>query len=68
MEPQLQKQIDDIMYETNEKVSAIVDEIREIRFSKMDEQEKQVKCDALRERFEQVMIQEERKIEQILQN
>ena len=41
MDPQLQKQIDEIMYETNEKISAVVNEIRDIRFSKMDENDKQ---------------------------
>ncbi|MDH3339902.1 MAG: hypothetical protein OEL84_01305 [Nitrosopumilus sp.] len=66
MNSQLQKQVDGIMYETNEKVSAIVNEIRDIRFSKMDEGENQVKCDKLREEFEQVMIEEERKIERVM--
>ncbi len=61
MDTQLQKQIDEIMYETNEKVSAIVNEIRGIRFSKMGENDKQTKCDKLRERFE-----EERKIEEVM--
>ena len=60
MDPQSQKKIDDIMIETNEKVSAIVNEIRDIRFSKMDEDKKQVKCDKLREEFEKVMIEEEK--------
>ena len=48
MDPKMQKKIDEIMYETNEKISAIVDEFRNIRFSKMDENEKQTKCDTLR--------------------
>jgi hypothetical protein len=66
MDPQSQKQIDDIMIETNEKVSAIVNEIRNIRFSKMNESDKETKCDKLREEFEKVMIEEERKIEKIM--
>ena len=60
-----QKKIDEIMYETNDKISSIVNEIRNIRFSKMDENEKQIKCDQLREEFEQVMREEENKIELI---
>ena len=60
MDPKAQKMIDEIMYETNEKISAIVNEIRYIRFSKMDENEKQTKCDYLREKFEQVMLEEEK--------
>ena len=63
MDPETQKKIDEIMYETNDKISSIVNEIRNIRFSKMDENEKQNKCDKLREEFEQVMREEENKIE-----
>ena len=67
MDPIAQKKIDEIMYETNEKVSAIVNEIRDIRFSKMDENEKQEKCDNLREQFEQVMLEEEKKVEEVME-
>jgi len=66
MNSEIQKKIDDIMIETNEKVSAIVNEIRDIRFSKMNEQDKETKCDKLREEFEKIMIEEERKIEKIM--
>ncbi|MGI9565716.1 MAG: hypothetical protein ACR2LL_01720 [Nitrosopumilus sp.] len=67
MDPESQKKIDEVMYETNEKITAIVNEIRDIRFSKMEEDEKQAKCDHLREEFERVMIEEERKIEGIME-
>ena len=67
MDPIAQKKIDEIMYETNEKVSAIVSEIRDIRFSKMDENEKQEKCDSLREQFERVMLEEEKKVERVME-
>ena len=67
MDPKAQEKIDEIMYETNEKVSAIVNEIRDIRFSKMDENEKQAKCDSLREQFEQVMLEEEKKVEKVME-
>ena len=67
MDPKAQKKIDEIMYETNEKVSAIVNEIRDIRFSKMDENEKQAKCDILREQFERVMLEEEKKLEKVME-
>ena len=66
MDTQLQKQVDEIMYETNEKISAIVNEIRDIRFSKMNEGQKQIKCDKLREEFEKVMVEEEGKIERLM--
>ena len=67
MDPIAQKKIDEIMYETNEKVSAIVSEIRDIRFSKMDENKKQAKCDNLREEFEKVMLEEEKKVEKVME-
>jgi len=66
MNPKMQKKIDEIMYETNEKISAIVNEIRDIRFSKMSENEKQLKCDKLRLEFEQVMIEEEEKVVKVM--
>ena len=66
MNSEMQKKIDDIMIETNEKVSAIVNEIRDIRFSKMDESEKQAKCDKLRVEFEHVMIEEEEKVVKVM--
>ena len=67
MDPKAQEKIDEIMYETNEKVSAIVNEIRDIRFSKMDENKKQAKCDILREQFERVMLEEEKKVEKVME-
>ena len=66
MDPKVQQKIDEIMYETNEKISAIVNEIRDIRFSKMDENEKETKCDDMRLTFEQVMIEEEKKVEKVM--
>jgi hypothetical protein len=68
MEPESRKKIDEIMFETNDKINAIVDEIREIRFSKMDEIEKQVKYDELRNEFEKVMHIEEKRIEEVMKN
>jgi len=45
MDPESAKKIDEIIFETNDKITAIVDEIRLIRFSKMNEKEKQIKFD-----------------------
>ena len=66
MDSETERKIDEVMYETNDKINAIVAEIRQIRFSKMPEDEKRVKCDELREKFEEVMIEEEKKIEEIM--
>jgi len=66
MDSKYQKQIDDIMFETNAKINAIVNEFRNIKFSKMDEKQKQEKCDKLREEFEYVMLDEEKKVEEVM--
>lgn len=66
MKPDQQKKMDEIIYETNEKITAIVDEIRNIRFSQMNEKEKQEKCNFLREEFEKVMVEEEKKVEEVM--
>ncbi len=60
--------IDEIMFETNDKINAIVDEIRAIRFSKLDENEKQIKYDLLRKEFEKVMHIEEKRIKDVMKN
>ena len=66
MKKEEEREIDEIMYETNGKISAIVEEIREIRFSMMDEDEKRTKMDALREEFEKVMLEEEKRVEEVM--
>lgn len=66
MDPEEERLIDEIMYETNGKIEAIVEEIRQIRFSMMDEDEKREKMDALREEFEKVMLEEEKKVEDVM--
>ncbi|MGY5149703.1 MAG: hypothetical protein ACW9W3_06540 [Candidatus Nitrosopumilus sp. bin_68KS] len=68
MDIKSQKQIDDIMIETNEKISSIVNEFRSIKFSKMNEGDKRTKCDKLREEFEKTMFEEEKKIEKMMKN
>jgi len=40
MSTESSKKIDEIMFETNDKINAIVYEIKLIKFSKMDEKEK----------------------------
>ncbi len=66
MDPESSKKIDEIIFETNDKISAIVDEIRSIRFSKMGEKEKQIKFDKLRKEFEKVMRIEEKLVEEVM--
>jgi len=66
MDPEEERIIDEIMYETNAKINAIVEEIRQIRFSAMDETKKGEQMDALREEFERVMIEEEKRVEDVM--
>ena len=68
MDPESSKKIDEIIFETNDKINAIVEEIRLIRFSQMDEKEKQVKYDVLRNEFEKVMHIEEKRVEEVMKN
>ena len=68
MDPESSKKIDEIIFETNDKINAIVEEIRLIRFSKMGEKEKQNKFDELRKEFEKVMRLEEKRVEEITKN
>ncbi len=68
MDPESSKKIDEIMFETNDKINVIVEEIRLIRFSQMDEKEKQVKYDVLRNEFEKVMHIEEKRVEEVMKS
>lgn len=60
MNTKMQKNIDETMDETNEKISNIVNEIRHTRFSKINESEKQTKCDKIGLKLEQIIIKEEK--------
>jgi hypothetical protein len=66
MDPESSKKIDEIMFETNDKINAIVDEIKLIRFSKMNEKEKQIKYDELRKEFEKIMYLEEKRVKEVM--
>jgi len=68
MDLESSKKIDEIMFETNDKITAIVNEIRLIRFSKMAEDKKEAKYNKLREEFEKVMFMEEEKVEKVIKN
>ncbi len=66
MDPESSKKIDEVIFETNDKISAIADETRSIRFSKMSE--KEIKFDKLRKEFEKVMRIEEKLVEEVMKN
>ncbi|MDH3361122.1 MAG: hypothetical protein OEL56_02970 [Nitrosopumilus sp.] len=66
MDQESSKKIDEIIFETNDKINAIVEEIRLIRFSKM--KEKESKYDELRKEFEKIMSLEEKKVNEVMKN
>ncbi len=66
MDPESSKKIDEIIFETNDKISTIVDEIRLIKFSKMNQKQKQIKIHQLRKEFEKVIIIEEKLVEELM--
>ena len=68
MDLESSKKIDEIMFETNDKITAIVNEIRLIRFSKMAEDKKEAKYNKLREEFEKIMFMEEEKVKKVIKN
>jgi len=68
MSTESSKKIDEIMFETNDKINAIVYEIKLIKFSKMDEKEKQIKYAELRKEFEKIMFLEEEKVKKVIEN
>ena len=68
MDTESSKKIDEIIFETNDKINAIVEEIKLIRFSRMGDQEKQTKFDKLRKEFEKIMYLEEKRVKDVMGN
>lgn len=67
MDPEAQKKIDSLIYETNAKLEAIVEEMRAIKFSDLDDVEKRQKTDRLRLEFEKILGEQQKKVEKIMQ-
>ena len=57
-----EKLIDDIICETNEKLIAIAEEIREIKFSTLDESTKESKLEVLREEFQKILDEQQKRV------
>ena len=57
-----EKLIDDIICETNEKLIAIAEEIREIKFSTLDESSKESKLEVLREEFQKILDEQQKRV------
>ena len=65
MTPDKEKLIDDIICETNEKLGAIAEEIKEIKFSTLDESSKESKLEVLREEFQKILDEQQRRVLEI---
>ena len=68
MDAEPSEKIDEIIFETTDKINAIVEEMKLIKFSKMNEKEKEIKFVELRKEFEKIMYLEERKVKEIIGN
>ncbi len=62
MDSSKEKLIDDIICETNEKLSAIAEEIRQIKFSNLDEKSKESKMNVLRIEFQKMLDEQQRRV------
>lgn len=66
MEPETQKQIDSLIFETTSKLEAIVQEMNAIKFSELDDVTKREKTDYLRNEFETILNEQKNKVEEIM--
>lgn len=66
MESKFSQTIDEIIFETNDKINAISSELRLIRFSQMSESEKEEKYEILRKEFESILMMEKTRVENLL--
>ena len=57
--------LDDIIYETNEKLGAIAEEMRLIKFSNLDDTSKDTKLKVLRHEFQRMLDEQQRKVLEI---
>ena len=60
------KKIDSLIFETSDKLVSIARELKDIKFSKLDDKTKNEKMDFLRNEFEKVLKEEQKKVEEIV--
>jgi hypothetical protein len=68
LEPEAQQKIDSLIYEMTAKLQAIVEEMKYIRFSNLDDARKREKTDHLRLEFKKILNEQQKKVEEIMQN
>ena len=66
MDPDTEKKIDQIILETNSKLEAIVEEMKMIKSSDMDDVTKHGKTNSLRREFESVLNEQQERVENIM--
>jgi len=60
-----EKQIDSIVYETNDKLSAIAQEMKNVNFSTLDDKTKKEKLEVLRVEFQKMLDEQQRRVLEI---
>ena len=65
MDANKEKLVDDIICETNEKLGAIAEEIKEIKFSTLDESSKESKLELLRREFQKILDEQQKRVMEI---
>ena len=65
MDESREKQIDSIVYETNEKLSAIAQEMKNVNFSTLDDKTKKEKLEVLRVEFQKMLDEQQRRVLEI---
>ncbi len=68
MQPETQKRLDSIIYETTAKMNAIVQEMNAINFSDLDDVSKREKTDRLRKEFEVILNEQKIRVEEIMKD
>ena len=65
MDESKEKQIDSIVYETNDKLTAIAQEMKNVNFSTLDDKTKKEKLEVLRLEFQKMLDEQQRRVLEI---
>ncbi len=68
MQPETQKRLDSIIFETTAKMNAIVQEMNAINFTDLDDVSKREKTDRLRKEFEVILNEQKIRVEEIMKD
>jgi len=68
LQPETQKRLDSIIFETTAKMEAIVQEMKAIKFSNLDDVSKREKTDRLRKEFEVILNKQKIRLEEIMKD